>query len=191
MIGLLPKTLTVNGKAYDIRTDFRDILRIMLAFADDDLEPKDKAFVLMAQVYPDLSLIPKEDYQEAYLQALAFVSCESVEHIKNDKKPKKPQVVDWEKDEMLLFPAINRVAGFEVRSVEYMHWWTFMGFFQGINSDDTYGFILSIRQKRAKHKKLEKYEQEFFNANRELCDLHFKTKKDIDAEMLRIFGSGE
>ena len=33
------------------------------------------------------------------------------------------------------------------------------------------GNILTIRQKRAMHKKLESHESEFFNANRELCEV--------------------
>ena len=188
MIGRLPTSLEVNGKAYEIRTDYRDILKILLAFDDEDLEPQDKAYVLLAQVFPRLGDIPKEDYEAAYMEALAFVSCESVENLQKRKK-KSPHVVSWEKDEMYLFPAINRVAGFEVRAVDYMHWWTFMGYFQGIDREDTYGFILSIRQKRAKHKKLEKYEQEFFNANREMCDLNFKTRQDVEDELLKLFQS--
>ena len=186
MIGRLPTSLTVNEKSYNIRTDFRDILKILLAFADEDLEPKEKAFVLMAQIYKDLAELPKADYEQAYLQAMAFVSCETVERLQRQTK-KNLRLIDWEKDEMLLFPAVNKVAGFEVRTVDYMHWWTFMGFFQGIDREDTYGFILSIRQKRAKHKKLEKYEQSFFNANREICDLNFKTRQDAEDELVKIF----
>ena len=179
-------SLTVRGKQYPIRTDYRDILKILLAFDDDELDPKEKAYVLLAQVFPDLRSIPAEDYAEAYTEALAFVSCESVEKLQKQKK-RSPRMVDWEKDEMMLFPAINRAAGFEVRAVEYMHWWTFMGYFQCIDREDTYGFILSIRQKKAKHKKLEKYEQEFFNANREICDLNFRTRQETEDELLKIF----
>lgn len=36
------------------------------------------------------------------------------------------KVMDWEQDEPILFPAINQVAGCEVRSVPYIHWWTFV-----------------------------------------------------------------
>ncbi len=42
------------------------------------------------------------------------------------------KVMDWEQDEPILFPAINQVAGCEVRSVPYIHWWTFVGYFMEI-----------------------------------------------------------
>lgn len=186
MIGELPKSLKINGNEYSIRTDYRDILRILCAFHDDELTDQEKASVLLMQVYKEFQKIPKEDIQDAYLAAMAFISCEPIDKIQEETR-KKPQIVDWEKDEMYLFPAINKIAGYEVRAVEYMHWWTFLGLFHGISSDDTYGFILSIRQKRAKHKKLEKYEQEFFNANREICDLHIKTRKNAEDELMKIF----
>ena len=34
MIGRLPTTLTVDGKDYDIRTDYRDCLTVITAFND-------------------------------------------------------------------------------------------------------------------------------------------------------------
>lgn len=38
MIGALPTTLEVNGKAYPIDADFRNVLEIFVAFNDPDLE---------------------------------------------------------------------------------------------------------------------------------------------------------
>ncbi len=184
MIGDLPKTLSVNGVAYDIKTDYRTVLKTIMAFQDDELSSQDKAYVLLVNTYQHPEQIPGEDMQEAYKQAMLFISYERQEP---KAKKKNPKVVDWERDEGMLFPAINKVAGFEVRGVEYLHWWTFMGYFQGISHDDTYGFVLSIRQKKAKHKKLEKYEQEFFNANREMVDLNFKTRQDTEDELQKIY----
>lgn len=187
MIGQLPTSLNVHGKEYEIRTDYRDILKILCAYRDEDLTPQEQTYVLLAQTYKDLASIPKEDTEEAYFAAMAFVACEPDPQKVREEKQKKPQIIDWVKDEMMLFPAVNKVAGYEVRAVKYMHWWTFMGLFQNISSDDTYGFVLSIRQKKAKHKKLEKYEQEFFNAHREMVDLHLQTRKDAENELEKWF----
>ena len=68
--------------------------------------------------------------------------------------------MDWEQDERILFPAINSAAGKEVRALDYLHWWTFMGYFMEIR-ESTYAQVLQLRQKRAKGKKLEKWELEF------------------------------
>lgn len=172
MLGLLPKTLNVGGKNYKIRSDYRDIFRIISAFNDPELSNQEKVYVCMAKIYVDFESIPKDDFEAAYKAAISFIECNN----KNDRP--NPKIIDWEKDEQLMFPAINKVAGYEVRAVPYLHWWTFLGYFQGIDREDTWGFILTIRQKRAKHKKLEKYEQDFYNANPELCAVgKFKTHK--------------
>lgn len=171
MLGMLPQTLNINGRAYKIRSDYRDILQIIAAFGDKELSDEEKAYVCLKRLFVAMESIPKSDYQDAYEAAITFIEC----HI-SDRKP-SPKVVNWEKDEQLIFPAINKVAGMEVRAVPYMHWWTFLGYFQSIDREDIWGFILTIRQKRAKGKKLEKYEKDFLNANRDICEVEFREEK--------------
>ena len=47
MLGCLSRTLDVNGKRYDIRTDFRSILRVIAAFNDDELSDAEKLYVCL------------------------------------------------------------------------------------------------------------------------------------------------
>ena len=176
MLGQLPTTLTVDGRTYSIRTDFRDILRVIAAFHDDDLTDAEKAFVCLRNVYKDFDNMPEEAYSEAYKAAVGFIDY----GIREDRP--SPQVIDWEHDESIIFPAINAAAGHEVRADKSMHWWTFVGHFQSIDRESTLGVVLMIRQKKAKHKKLEKWEQEFFNANRNMCDLKLRKRKAATPE---------
>lgn len=178
MLGMLPQTLNINGRAYKIRSDYRDILQIIAAFGDKELSDEEKAYVCLKRLFVAMESIPKSDYQDAYEAAITFIEC----HI-SDRKP-SPKVVSWEKDEQLIFPAINKVAGMEVRAVPYMHWWTFLGYFQSIDREDIWGFILTIRQKRAKGKKLEKYEKDFLNANRDICEVEFREEKATTEDSL-------
>mgnify|MGYP004455377439 FL=1 len=178
MLGMLPQTLNINGRAYKIRSDYRDILQIITAFGDKELSDEEKAYVCLKRLFVAMESIPKSDYQDAYETAVTFIEC----HI-SDRKP-SPKVVNWEKDEQLIFPAINKVAGMEVRAVPYMHWWTFLGYFQSIDREDIWGFILTIRQKRAKGKKLEKYEKDFLNANRDICEVEFREEKATTEDSL-------
>lgn len=165
MLGSLPTELTVNGKTYPIRSDYRDVLRIIQAFSATDLDDREKIIVCMRQLYCHLEDIPAEDIPAAYEAAIRFI-----EYLPDDGK-KTPRTINWEKDETLIFPAINQAAGTEVRALEYLHWWTFLGYFQSIDRESTWGAVLTIRQKRARHKKLESWEQEFYNSNRAICEL--------------------
>lgn len=164
MLGQLPTILMVCGKSHRIRSDFRTILRVIQAFQDEMLTDAEKLYVCLANIYTEP--VPDSDYAEAYKAALDFI-----DYGIHEDRP-SPRVMDWAHDESVLFPAINKVAGYEVRSAEYLHWWTFLGYFQGIDKEDTFGYVLMIRQKKAKHKKLEKWEREFYTENKRLCDIH-------------------
>lgn len=181
MIGLLPQTIKVCNKDYEIRSDFRDVLRIIMAYNDKDLSDEEKVFVCLHRLYKKIETIPKDKdtYAAAINAATEFIEC----HM-SDGKP-SPKVVNWEKDEQLIFPAINKVAGMEVRAVPYMHWWTFLGYFQAIDREDLWGVVLTIRQKKAMHKKLEKHEQEFFAANRDLCSVEFAHERQSPEDQMR------
>ena len=63
MIGTLPRSLEVNGKFYRIRSDFRDVLKIVIAFGDPDLEDKEKAYICLFILFKDFDAIPKDDYE--------------------------------------------------------------------------------------------------------------------------------
>lgn len=171
MIGELPTSIEIGGEEWKIRSDFRNILRIFEAMEDQELSDAEKLYVSLYRFYVDFESMPQEIYQEAYNKEFAFIEC----HDRSDEKS-KPKLVNWEKDEQMIFPAINAVAGLEVRSVEYMHWWTFMGYFENVDNEGLWSFVLSIRQKKSKGKKLEKYEEEFYRNNMALCDVRKRSE---------------
>lgn len=170
---MLPNKLKVNGKEYFIRTNKEDILKIIEAFNDPELEDKEKIFVCLYILYRDFDSIPQDDYDAAFVAAMDFIDC----GIKSENKRSAPVTMDWNQDAPLLYPAINKVARFETRNVRYMHWWTFMGYYMTIE-DGLFSTILRIRSKKASHKKLEKWEEEFYNSNKDLCVI----KKKLSAE---------
>ena len=180
MIGALPKSLTVAGTDYPIRSDYRDVLTIISAFNDPDLDDQDKVYCCLYILYPDFDDIPQDCYEEAFKQAVGFLDCGR----KGSDRPSK-RIMDWEQDESLLFPAVNKIAGYEVRAVEYLHWWTFMGYFMEI-TDGVYSYVLNLRSKKAHNKKLDKSEQDFWSANKEICKLHAKLTTEEQAAKDRL-----
>lgn len=162
----LPESLEVGGSIFRIRTDFRDILTIFEAFNDPDLPDFAKTEVMLRIMYPDIEKIPKENLNEAVKKGMEFIN----HGVDDDGKP-KPRLMDWEQDADLIIPAINKVAGIgDVRSVKYLHWWTFLGYYMEIG-DGLFTQVLNIRHKRMKGKKLEKWEKEFAAENKSLINL--------------------
>lgn len=179
MLGVLPKSLNVGGVEYPIETDYRNILVFLSACNDPDVEPEELLYILMKRLFRDgYEKIPKEYLEEAARKAKWFIDCGQED---DERKPGK-KLIDWEQDEPILFPAINKVAGQETRSQDYIHWWTFMGYFMEIE-EGTFSTVLGIRQKRSKGKSLEKWEQEFYRNNKKLCDLKKRYTTEEQAEI--------
>lgn len=179
MIGSLPTSLTVGGARYPIETDYRNILVFFEACEDPELTANERMYILLKRLFREsLREIPKELMEEAAKQAKWFVECGR----EADEKKIYKKMIDWEQDEAIIFPAINKVAGKEVRSQEYIHWWTFMGYFMEIE-EGTFSTVLSIRQKKSKGKRLEKWEQDFYRNNKKLCDLKKRYTKEEQDEI--------
>ncbi len=85
-----------------------------------------------------------------------------------------------------LAPAINRVAGQEVRAAEYIHWWTLLGYYYEIGGDCMFANVVAIRDKIKRGKKLEKHEKELYRRNKDIIDLKSKyssAEKDLLARL--------
>lgn len=186
MIGVLPEILSVGGEDYSIRTDYRNVLQTFEAFQDPELEPAEKWIVAIYLIFEDFSCADDVihaaqdgfDLEEAQEQILWFISAGQPE-----KEITELPVYDWKQDEQMIFSAINKVAGTETRFLDYMHWWTFLGYFNEIG-EGTFSYIVGIRDKLNKHKKLEKHEREFVAKNKKIIKLvKPKTEADLAEEM--------
>lgn len=173
----LQTSVCVGGTDYPIRTDFRAVLDVLCAMNDPELDGRAKSIVLIQIMFPDWQNIPPEHLEECCKQVCDFIDCGQ----KDDGRT-HPKMIDWEQDAPIIVPAVNSVAHTEIRSMEYLHWWTFWGYFMSVG-ESLLSSVLDIRQKKAKHKKLEKYEQEFYRENRELID--FKRKETEEEKAAR------
>lgn len=186
MIGALLTALEVDGGTFTIRTDFRDVLRALEAFNDPDLSETEKIYICLANIYEDFEHMKPNIYQEAYEKAIWFIDGGTEQR---EDKP-SPKTMDWEQDERLIFPAINKVAGYETRASEYIHWWTFLGYYMEI-SDGIYSSVLAMRSKKAHGEKLDKAEQKWWAQNKDICVLKKRLsqeEKDIKDKLNALLG---
>lgn len=170
MIGALPEVLTVGGEDYPIRADYRNILQVFEAFQDPELTQEEKWIVAIYLLFEDFACDDDVlqaaqdgfDLDEAMKQISWFISAGQPE-----KQVLEQPTYNWRQDEQMIFSAVNKVAGRETRELEYLHWWTFLGYFNEVG-EGTFSFIVGIRHKLNKGKKLEKHEKEFLFHNKEL-----------------------
>lgn len=183
MIGVLPETLEVGGVEYQIRTDYRNVLQMFEAFQDPDLYPEEKQIVSVYLLFEDFlcsddvdaAVEDGFDMEEAVKQIAWFIAAG------RPGEKKEPPAYSWRQDEQMIFSAVNKVAGTETRELPYLHWWTFAGYFNEIE-EGTFTYIMGIRSKLNRGKRLEKHEKEFLSKNHDLVEIRPVLTKEEQAQ---------
>jgi len=173
----LPESVDIGGTVYEINTDFRDILEIMGYLNDPDTPEYLRWQIATALFYE--GDIPPEHQKEAMEYLASFISCGE-----QDGKP-GPTLLDWEQDARIIVADVNKVAGMEIRALAYLHWWTFLSYFQAIGEGQL-STLVSIRDKMRRGKKLESWEQEYYRENKGRVDLKKRYSAEELAEQERL-----
>lgn len=130
-----PKTVDVDGKKYQIYTDFRDFLRLFDILKKEDDEIKIASEFL--SMYKDR--IPR-DYKKAIMAIVDFVldknqkeenDAESDEENREEKK----KLISYEKDAPYIIGDFLRFYGIDLISCEYLHWMKFQVLLEGLPED--------------------------------------------------------
>lgn len=173
----LPTSATIGGVVYQIHADFRDILNIFRYMDDPDRPEYIRWRIAIALFYE--GEIPQEYFQEAMEYLADFIACGN-----RDSKP-GPKLLDWEQDAQVIVADVNKVAGSEIRAVPFLHWWTFVSYFNAIGEGQL-STLVSIRDKLRRGKPLEKWEKEYYRKNKEIVDLKTRYSADELAEQERL-----
>ena len=156
----LPRQAVIDGVSYPIHSDFRDILEI-ITYLEDETEPEFVRWqIALALFYPT---VPADTRQ-----AMTFLA-DFISGGQQTGRP-GPKLLDWQQDAQLIIADVNRAAGQELRSLPYVHWWSFLSWFHAIGEGQL-STVVAIRNKLHKGQKLEAWEQEFYRANRQRVDI--------------------
>ena len=181
----IPITVTVNENVYTIRDkgDYRMVLDVFTALNDIELEHNERILAALYIFYDqfeeleDILRLDEATLVELVQEMFRWLNCgrdKAVGEVSH-------KTIDWETDAQMICAAINPIAHTEVRAVEYIHWWTFMGYFMAIG-ESTLSTVVSIRSKIIKGKKLEKYEKEFKAENPQYFNWNHKTMEEQEAD---------
>jgi hypothetical protein len=184
----LPTTVLLNDTVYTIRNrgDYRMVLDCFQVLNDIELSDSERTLACLIIFYEDFNDIESvlsldgETIKSLIDSAFLFFNC-GQEHSQGEMNYK---TIDWETDSQLISSAVNKVAGKEIRAEVYLHWWTFMGYFNAVG-ESALSTVVGIRSKIAKGKKLEKYETEFRRDNPQYFTWDMRTlKQKEDDELL-------
>lgn len=193
----LPKSVNINGKEHEIRTDFRVILEIIEAINDPELEKEERLEVAVKLFYVNWEALCEEDIEDAVNECFHFIDTG-----RDKNRHKSPRLMDWENDFEYIIAPVNRVLGLEARAVPYdietnsggLHWWTFVAAYMEIGGDCLMSQIVQIRDKQARGKALDKNEKQWLRRNRHLVEFKQKytqAEEAAFAKWINLGGGGD
>ena len=187
----IPTTIEIDDKVFSIRCkgDYRMVLDCFSCLNDTELSEQERVAACLIIFYDgfedlsDLAYLDKDTLDKMANEMYQFFECRE-----NPLHNTPYKLLDWEKDSQMICSAVNKVAHTEVREVEYMHWWTFLGYFAEVG-DSVLSTVVSIRNKIKKGKKLEKHEKEFKanNPHYFIWDSRTAEDKQEDDDIMRIW----
>jgi hypothetical protein len=142
LVDEFPEAVEVGGKVYEIASDFRTCLRIILAMEDSELASVEKTTVMLRLFYKDN--IPS-NIEEAIKQATKFLNG-GVEVEPGEEEEIGPRVYSLQKDSGYIFSAFRQTHGIDL-SKEDMHWWQWLALFMDLGSETTFCSLVGLRKR--------------------------------------------
>lgn len=180
----LPKYAEICGKSIEINADFRDILEIIGILNDETIIEPLRIYIAGCAFSDEYENLTDSEKSELIAFMMQFINCGS----ETEKIENRPKRIDWEQDKQLIIDDVNKVAGKEIRSDPFVHWWTFLSWFNGIG-EGRLSTVVGIRDKLRTGKKLEKWESEYYAENRNEIDFRNKYT-DAETELIKKWTGG-
>ena len=141
LVDLLPITVEIDNKEYEINSDFRTSILFELLMQDSSIGEEDKIITALELYYP---VIP-ENINEAIEQMLWFYRCgkEITSSKGNGKGKRVTQIYSFEHD--YIYAAFMDQYNIDLQDIEYLHWWKFKAMFKSLKEDNEIVKIMGYR----------------------------------------------
>ncbi|MFH1301185.1 MAG: bacteriophage Gp15 family protein [Planctomycetota bacterium] len=140
LIEQLPEAVEIGGVEYAVNTDFKDCIRVILAFEDSELTDQEKCAVMLQNLYPEIP----DDTQGAVDQALKFLNGGRSDEEQSDETSLR--LYSFEKDADFIFAAFRQTHGIDLETVR-IHWWVFLALFADLGSETTFCNLIALRRR--------------------------------------------
>ncbi len=162
----LPTAVEIDGIVYDLNSDFRTCLEIILAFEDPDLTNHEKQMVMLQLLYREIP----GNIPEACRLAVKFLDCGDDQKDAGDSDNGIGRLYSFEQDAKYIYSAIKQSHGVDLETVEYLHWWKFSYMFLDLREECFFHRIINLRR-NLKLGKLSKEEKELYVRIQNIVDL--------------------
>ena len=178
-----PTKIRIKDKIYKINSDFRNCIKIIQAFEDEELYDEEKYLILIKRLY--LDEISTEDLEEAIIKGIKFLDL-GEENDKSEENIKR--LYSFSKDNTYIYTGIRQAHNIDLNSIEYLHWWNFVYLFLDIGQDCMFNQLIYYRQ-RKNEGKLTKEEKKVYVSMRKVLDLNYEEDNEEDDEFMQKLNS--
>ena len=164
LIDLVPQSVLIDEKEYEIRSDFRISILFEMLMQDEELTNEEKIIQALNLYYP---VIP-QNVTEAIEKIKWFYRCGKDIVKSNNVKGESVnnKIYDYEFDDDYIYSAFLSQYGIDLQDIEYLHWWKFKAMFKSLKEDNLIVKIMEYRsidlnsikdkEQKARYKKLQK-----------------------------------
>lgn len=181
LVDLLPVTVEINNKEYEINSDFRTSILFELLMQDSELSDDDRGIRALQLYYP---IIPN-DINLAIEKMLWFYRCgKDIKKSKGNSKGKSvTQIYSFENDDDYIYAAFMDQYNIDLQDIEYLHWWKFKAMFSSLKEDIKIVKIMEYRSIDLSKIK-DKEQKAYYKRMKDLYELPIS--KDEDRKLKEI-----
>lgn len=135
---MYPELAEIDGKTYEINTDFRVGLQCFMAINDDEIDDFSRTLAVVGLLFKDYETI--QDYDKALEVAKKYLTCEKKyqkENIKID--------MDFIYDEAYIKASFLSDYRIDLNKIEYMHWYQFCELIAGLTDGSILNKVRDLR----------------------------------------------
>lgn len=142
LIDQVPEWVSIGGKRYDIRTDFRISVLFELLIQDDRFSEEEQTARALALYFYELP----EDLTAAVRSIMWFYRCGQDEDKRSRSvKSNSKRVYSFEHDAGYIYAAFMTQYHIDLQDIEYLHWWKFRAMFQSLSRQTEFVRIMEYR----------------------------------------------
>jgi hypothetical protein len=143
LIDLVPTTVNIGNKEYEINSDFRISILFELMMQDNELDDKEKIIQALNLYYPEIP----EDINKAVDMLLWFYrgGKDITSNGKGAGRGKIGQIYSFDYDDDYIYSAFLDQYGIDLQDIEYLHWWKFKAMFKSLKEDNEIVKIMGYR----------------------------------------------
>ena len=181
-----PTKMEINGKEYDIDTNYKTALACFKAINDSEIKDIERAIAVTTLLLG--KDVPLEDTKEAIEKCGIYLRCGKTKNVEN-----KDVDVDYFQDESAIRTSIRQCYHENLNEKPYVHWWEYNELIEGLTEDTLLSKIREIRnfdlskEKDPKARQKIQEAKEFYAIKKEEKPMTEEERKNIN-EFYKLSG---